>query len=97
MRRNSSACSASIFVGGGDLPASDTPGLQGARRAEVEARLRTAVAVGDVSAIHALAGSLMRGSPAEAAFGERINRLVVEFDFAGLAALGDSLAGSEQP
>jgi hypothetical protein len=39
----------------------------------------------------------MRGSPAETALGERINRLVVEFDFTGLAELGDSLAGSEQP
>jgi CheY-like chemotaxis protein len=50
-----------------------------------------------VTDIHALAGSLMRGTPAESALGERINRLVVEFDFAGLAELGDSLAGSAQP
>lgn len=39
----------------------------------------------------------MRGTPAEAALGERINRLVVEFDFTGLAELGDTLAGSGQP
>ena len=85
------------FIGGADLPASDTPGLDGARRVDVAAQLRAAAAVGDVTEIHALAGSLMRGSPAESALGERINRLVVDFDFAGLAELGDSLAGSHQP
>jgi len=85
------------FVGGADLPAGDTPGLDIARRVDVAARLRAAVAVGDVTEIHALAGSLMRGSPAESALGERINRMGIEFDFAGLAELGDSLAGSGQP
>jgi CheY-like chemotaxis protein len=85
------------FVGGADLPASDMPGLEGVRRVDVAARLRAAVAVGDVTEIHDLAESLMRGSPAESALGERINRLGVEFDFAGLAELGDSLAGSGQP
>jgi len=85
------------FVGGADAPARDTSGLDAARRMGVAARLRTAVAVGDVTEIHALAGSLMGGSPAESALGERINRLVLEFDFAGLGELGESLAGSEQP
>jgi len=85
------------FVGGTDLPAADTPGLAVVRRLDVAATLRNAVAVGDVTEIHALAESLMRGGPAESALGERINRLVVEFDFAGLAQLGDSLAGSGQP
>ncbi len=83
------------FVGGAGLPASGMPGLDVVRRVDVAARLRTAVGVGDVTAIHALAESLMRGSPAESAVGERINRLVGDFDFAGLAELGDSLAGAD--
>ena len=85
------------LVGGAEQAASDTPGLDTGRRLDVAARLRTAVGVGDVTEIHELAGSLMRGTPAEAALGERINRLVVEFDFTGLAELGDVLAGSGQP
>ena len=84
------------FVGGG-VPASTAPGLDLGRRVDVADRLRTAVAVGDVTDIHGLAETLLRGSPAEAALGERINRLVVEFDFTELAKLGDSLAGSGQP
>ena len=84
------------FVGG-ELPASAAPGLDVVRRVDVADRLRTAVAVGDVTDIHGLAETLLRGSPAEAALGERINRLVVEFDFTELAKLGDSLAGSGLP
>ena len=80
------------FVGGVAHAEGDMSGLDVARRADVAGRLRTAVAVGDVSEIHVIAGSLMRGSQAEAALGERINRLVVEFDFVGLAELVDSLA-----
>jgi hypothetical protein len=85
------------FVGGTDHPAGDTPGLDVTRRADVATRLRTAVAVGDVTEIHDLAGSLMQGSPAESALGERITRLVTEFDFTGLAGLVESLTGSGQP
>jgi CheY-like chemotaxis protein len=84
------------FVGG-DVSPSPAPGLDVGRRVDVADRLRTAVAVGDVTDIHGLAETLLRGSPAEAALGERINRLVVEFDFTELAKLGDSLAGSGQP
>ncbi|HET9025164.1 MAG TPA: ATP-binding protein [Burkholderiaceae bacterium] len=84
------------FVGG-DAPASKAPGLDVARRADVADRLRSAVAVGDVTDIHALAATLMRGTPAEAALGEQITRLVVEFDFTQLAKLGDSLLGPDQP
>ena len=81
----------------GELPPRAAPGLEIARRADVAERLRAAVTIGDVTDIHALAATLMRGTPAESALGERINRLVVEFDFMELAKLGDSLAGSEQP
>ncbi len=80
------------FVGGVAHATGDMSGLDLARRADVAGRLRTAVAVGDVGEIHVIAKSLMRGSQAEAALGERINRLVVEFDFSGLAELVDSLA-----
>jgi hypothetical protein len=38
----------------------------------------------------------MGGTRGESALGERINRLVVEFDFTGLAELGESLAGSDR-
>ena len=85
------------FVGGALHTTGDMPGLDIARRADVAGRLRAAVAVGDVGEIHVIAGSLMRGRPAEAALAERINRLVVEFDFIGLAELVDSLAASGQP
>ena len=85
------------FVGGAEQAVHETPGVDMARRLEVAARLRTAVGVGDITDIHDLAGSLMRGTPAEAALGERINQLVVEFDFTGLAELGDTPAGSGQP
>jgi hypothetical protein len=61
------------------------------QRTDVATRLRNAVGLGDVTDIHALADALLRGSPDEAAVGERINRLVLEFDFAGLTELADSL------
>jgi len=34
----------------------------------------------------------MKGSPAEAAVGDRINRLAMDFDFEGLGELAESLA-----
>lgn len=82
---------------GGEAQASTASGLDVGRRVDVADRLRSAVAVGDVTDIHGLADTLLRGSPAEAALGDRINRLVAEFDFTELAKLGDSLAGSGQP
>jgi len=61
------------------------------RRAEVGTRLRAAIALGDVGDIQNLAGHLLQGSAAEAAVGERVQRLVAHFDFDGLRALVDSL------
>jgi PAS domain S-box-containing protein len=61
------------------------------RGAVVAERLRTAIALGDVSAIFELAQLLVKGSAPEAAVGERISRLATAFDFAGLAELADSL------
>jgi len=61
------------------------------RRAEVGSRLRGALALGDVGDMQDLARHLLEGSAAEAAIGERIQRLVAHFDFDGLRALVDSL------
>jgi CheY-like chemotaxis protein len=62
------------------------------RRAELGNRLRNAVALGDVSDIQELAQDLMKGSTDEAAVGERISRLAMNFDFDALSELADSLA-----
>jgi CheY-like chemotaxis protein len=81
------------FVGDRDRPAAESRvPLDAARRTEVAARLRQAVALGDVGDIQALARHLMAGDPAEAGVGERINRLAMSFDFDALAELADSLA-----
>jgi PAS domain S-box-containing protein len=61
------------------------------RRVEVATRLRNAVALGDVSDIQQLAQHLLAGGTAEAAVGERISRLAMNFDFEGLSELADSL------
>jgi signal transduction histidine kinase/CheY-like chemotaxis protein len=61
------------------------------RRAEIAARLRDAVAIGDVSDIQELAQDLMAGDVASAAVGERINRLAMKFDFDALGKLAESL------
>jgi PAS domain S-box-containing protein len=61
------------------------------RRVEIGGRLRDAIALGDVSAIQGLARALISGSPSEAALGERINRLMTNFDFDGLSELVETL------
>jgi PAS domain S-box-containing protein len=61
------------------------------RRVEIGGRLRSAIAIGDVSAIQDVARHLLTGTPAEAAVGERINRLMTSFDFDGLSELVDAL------
>jgi PAS domain S-box-containing protein len=62
------------------------------RQVELGTRLRNAVALGDVGGIQDLANTLMKGTAAEAAVGERINRLAMNFDFEALSELADSLA-----
>ena len=62
------------------------------RRTEVATRLRSSIALGDVTALQELARHLMQGDAAEAALGERINRLAMNFDFDALSSLADSLA-----
>jgi hypothetical protein len=62
------------------------------RRRGIAARLRAAVALGDVGDIQRLARELAEGPGEEAAVGERINRMAADFDFASLNELTDSLA-----
>ena len=68
------------------------------RHAGIAARLRDALALGDVGEIQRLAQDLISGGDADAAFGQRINRLVTNFDFDGLGELAEWLAtaGGEQ-
>jgi CheY-like chemotaxis protein len=81
------------FVNGSEATSSEESRLSDfARNVEIGTRLRNAVALGDVSDIQELASGLMKGGPAQAAVGERINRLAMNFDFEGLSELADSLA-----
>jgi PAS domain S-box-containing protein len=61
------------------------------RRSGIAERLRSAVALGDVGEIQRLARDLMKGKSAEAAIGQRISRLVNDFDFNGLNELAAAL------
>ena len=81
------------FVTEGDHGGDGDPGrLAGSeRRVAVATRLRSAVALGDVSDIQDLAQELIQGGGAETAMGERINRLAMNFDFGGLNRLAESL------
>ena len=81
------------FVSAAEVAAKEDPETLGFdRRVAVASRLRTAVAIGDVGDIQALARLLMEGDAAETAVGERINKLAAHFDFTALAELADSLA-----
>jgi CheY-like chemotaxis protein len=62
------------------------------RRAELAARLRTAIAVGDVGDIHQLAHELATNDGAEAALGDRIGRLATHFDFDSLEEIAKTLS-----
>ena len=81
------------FVSGSEQQGlTDSAVADAARRAEIAARLRDGVALGDVGAIQQLAQQLMTGDTGEAAVGERISRLATNFDFAALGELAQSLA-----
>ena len=82
------------FVSGVEPPVQDPGAADWERRVWIAARLREAVALGDVGDIQRLASDLLAGSQAEAAFGQRINRLVTNFDLDGLGALAERLATS---
>jgi CheY-like chemotaxis protein len=88
--------------GAADAVPPETDFADRARRAGIADRLRDALALGDINDIQRLAHELMDGSNPEAAFGQRINKLVTSFDFDGLGELaawlaidgGDGRAGS---
>ena len=79
------------FVGGSDRGAPAALGMAEPPRSDVAAQLREALAVGDITAIQALARRLQAGHGADAAMGERINRLATNFDFDGLERLAQGL------
>ena len=62
------------------------------RRVESRRGFATRSRLATSSDIQELARDLMAGDAAEAAVGERINRLAMNFDFDGLSELADSLA-----
>jgi PAS domain S-box-containing protein len=64
-------------------------------RLEIAGRLRRAVAIGDVTDLEALAQELAGRDRIEVALGQRISRLLSDFDFSGLARLADDLAVEE--
>jgi PAS domain S-box-containing protein len=74
----------------GDSELSDTP-----RRLEIASRVRNAVTIGDVSDLDAIARELAAGDPATTLLGQRIARLVANFDFEGLRDLASALAIEE--
>jgi PAS domain S-box-containing protein len=61
------------------------------RHAPLAARLRDAVAIGAVTDLHALAGTLTSGDERDAALGRRISTLAANFDFDGIRELAESL------
>jgi two-component system, sensor histidine kinase and response regulator len=67
-----------------------------ARHGELAARLRDALAIGDVGVLQGLADALAGGDNADAALAQRLTRLVSNFDFDGVRELAASLAGPQE-
>jgi CheY-like chemotaxis protein len=63
-----------------------------AREAEIVARIREALAIGGISDLEALADELAHGGSDEVAVGQRLARLVANFDFEGLKGIVTSLS-----
>jgi CheY-like chemotaxis protein len=82
------------FAGGSESADAPDAAVHIGHHAEVAARLRTALTMGDIGEIQALAQQLVESGTADAPLGERIGRLAAAFDFEGLGALADSLAAS---
>jgi PAS domain S-box-containing protein len=66
------------------------------RHASLAARLRDAVAIGDVGVLQSIAAELVSGDSADAALGQRLTRMVSSFDFDGVRDLAASLAGEQE-
>jgi PAS domain S-box-containing protein len=76
-------------------PPDDQVAVSG-RNAVLAGRLRDAVAIGDVGVLEAIAGELTGGGESDAVLGQRLKRLVSNFDFDGVRSLAASLAGAEE-
>jgi PAS domain S-box-containing protein len=87
------------FVRSEDVTAdADAAAAAPARNLVLAARLRDAVAIGDVGVLKGIAEELVVGEHPDAALGQRLTRLVSNFDFDGVRDLAASLAGAqEQP
>jgi PAS domain S-box-containing protein len=79
-----------VSTSGQSVPADAAAGVI-EHRAELAGRLRSAIGVGDVGDLHALAQELMANTGAAAALGERISRLATHFDFDGLEDIAKTL------
>ena len=65
------------------------------RHAVLAPHLREAAAIGAISDLHMIAGTLAFGDPLDAALSRRISALASSFDFEGLRALAASLEAAE--
>jgi PAS domain S-box-containing protein len=63
-----------------------------ARDAHLAARIREAVAIGGISDLEAISDELAGGSATEVSLGQRLARLVANFDFEGVRELAAALA-----
>jgi PAS domain S-box-containing protein len=70
----------------------DAAGLDAARRQVIADRIRTAIAIGDVTDLQRLGQELGGALTAEKDLGTRIVRLAGSFDFEALGALADALS-----
>ena len=86
------------FVRGDEAPdTADAEFQVTARDAQLAARIRDAVAIGGVSDLETISRELLGGGKTEVALGERIARLVANFDFEGVRELAAALAREREP
>ena len=84
------------FVSSDEDAAADDVISDPARNAGLAVRLRDAVAIGDFGVLQAIADELVGGESPDTALGQRLARLVSDFDFDGVRDLAASLAGERE-
>jgi PAS domain S-box-containing protein len=84
------------FVSSDEAPPDDVVVADPARNTALAARLRDAVAIGDVAMLQGIAAELVGGDGADAMVGQRLTRLVSNFDFEGVRDLAKWLAGDQE-
>ena len=84
------------FVSSDKAPPDDVVVADPARNTALAARLRDAVAIGDVGMLQGIAAELVGGDGADAMVGQRLTRLVSNFDFEGVRDLAAWLAGDQE-